>query len=152
MNPGMTAFESGPGSVEVQFLADTSALARIAHHPAVRSALSQPLELGLIAYCDVTRLEMGITARSGDEHQALGRVLASLPVAPLTAEDYDRAFEVQGMLAGSGHHRGIAIPDLLVAACAERLGLTVIHCDADFDLIAQVTGQSAQWPVDRSLL
>lgn len=152
MNPGMTAFESGPGSPEVQYLADTSSLARLAHHAAIRSALSQPLELGLIAYCDITRLEMGITARSGGEHRELGAALAALPVASVTGEDYDRAFEVQGMLAVSGRHRGIGIPDLLVAACAERMGLRVIHCDADFDLIAQATGQSAQWAVDRSLL
>lgn len=30
--------------------------------------------------------------------------------------------------------------DCLVAASALRNGLTVVHCDRDFDLIARVTG------------
>jgi hypothetical protein len=30
--------------------------------------------------------------------------------------------------------------------------LTVIHCDSDFDLIGEVTGQPMRWAVDRSLL
>ena len=31
--------------------------------------------------------------------------------------------------------------DLVVSAAAELRGLTVLHLDKDFDLIAQVTGQ-----------
>ncbi|MGH9918151.1 MAG: PIN domain nuclease, partial [Nitrososphaerales archaeon] len=41
--------------------------------------------------------------------------------------------------------RGRKVPDLLVAAAAEDRGLTVLHYDADFDLIAQVTGQPTEW-------
>jgi predicted nucleic acid-binding protein len=33
------------------------------------------------------------------------------------------------------------MPDLLIAATAELIGLTVLHCDKDFDLIATLTGQ-----------
>ncbi len=43
--------------------------------------------------------------------------------------------------------RGRKIPDLLVAAAAEELDLAVLHYDADFDLIATVTGQRCQWVV-----
>ena len=39
------------------------------------------------------------------------------------------------------------IPDLLIAAVAERNALTVLHYDKDFDLIAKVTGQSMEWVV-----
>jgi predicted nucleic acid-binding protein len=38
-------------------------------------------------------------------------------------------------------------PDLLIAAVAERNVLTVLHCDQDFDLIPQVTGQPREWAV-----
>jgi hypothetical protein len=34
---------------------------------------------------------------------------------------------------------------VIVAATAELAGLTVLHCDKDFDLIASVTGQPAEW-------
>lgn len=93
---------------------------------------------------------MGMTARSSREHEDLGDVLDRLPRARINASDYERAWEVQGLLAMSGRHRGVALPDPLVAACAERLGLTVVHCDAD--LIAEFTGQPTCWAVDRGLL
>jgi len=48
-------------------------------------------------------------------------------------------------LAAHGQHRAAGIPDLLIAAVAERAGLTIIHYDEDFDRIAGVTGQPVQW-------
>lgn len=35
----------------------------------------------------------------------------------------------------------MSIPDLIIAAAAELAGLTVLHLDKDFELIADVTGQ-----------
>ena len=147
----MTAFEIVPG-VTPSELADTSALARVRHHPGVSSALLAHLKRGLIAHCDVTRLEMGMTARNVEEHRQLGELLDAMPQVSVTADDYRRSWEVQGLLTGRGLHRGVAVPDLLVAACAERLGLEVIHCDADFDFISAVTGQPTRWAVDPKLL
>lgn len=43
--------------------------------------------------------------------------------------------------------RGRKVPDLLIAAVAEQHGRCVLHYDADFDHIAKVTGQPAQWVV-----
>jgi predicted nucleic acid-binding protein len=37
----------------------------------------------------------------------------------------------------------------VLAAVAERHGLTVLHYDADFDHVALVTGQGVQWIVPR---
>jgi predicted nucleic acid-binding protein len=48
------------------------------------------------------------------------------------------------MLADRGHHRAPSVPDLLVAAIAELAGLTVLHDDKDFDLIADLTGQQVE--------
>jgi predicted nucleic acid-binding protein len=42
-------------------------------------------------------------------------------------------------------HQCPSIPDLLIAATAESAGLTVLHLDKDFELIAEVTGQ----PIER---
>jgi len=63
-----------------------------------------------------------------------------------TADHLRRARQVQRMLAAK-HQRGRKVPDLLIAAAAESRGLTVLHYDADFDLIASVTGQSCEWVV-----
>jgi len=56
----------------------------------------------------------------------------------------DRALEVQMRLADRGHHRAPSGPDLIVAATAELAGLTVLHVDKDFELIADVTGQDLE--------
>ena len=37
------------------------------------------------------------------------------------------------------------LADVLIAAAAERAGLTVLHYDKDFDLIAGVTAQRCEW-------
>ena len=47
-------------------------------------------------------------------------------------------------LADRGHHRAPSVPDLIVAATAELAGLTVLHLDKDFELIAGVTGQNLE--------
>jgi len=45
------------------------------------------------------------------------------------------------LLADRGQHRAPSIPDLIIAATAELAGLTVLHLDKDFELIAGITGQ-----------
>lgn len=46
-------------------------------------------------------------------------------------------------------HRAVPLPDLLIAACAEQADLKVLHHDADFDRIGELTGQPTQWIVPR---
>ena len=36
------------------------------------------------------------------------------------------------------------MPDLIIAATAELAGLTVLHLDKDFEVIADLTGQPVQ--------
>jgi predicted nucleic acid-binding protein len=67
-----------------------------------------------------------------------------MPVEYLTPAIEDRALEVQLMLTGNGQHRAPSIPDLLIAATAELAGLTVLHLDKDFELIAKLTGQASE--------
>lgn len=147
---GMLA--SARGVKHPEFLADTSALSRFGHHPGVREALEPHIREANLAWTDPTRLEMGVSARDLRDHEALGSALDALTHIPMAGADFARAWEVQALLVARGQHRGVALPDLLVAACAERHGLTVIHCDADFDLIGEVTGQPMRWAVDRQLL
>lgn len=67
-----------------------------------------------------------------------------MPVEYLTPKIENRAIELQFALAERGQHRAPAIPDLLIAATAELAGLTVLHLDKDFELIAELTGQPLQ--------
>jgi hypothetical protein len=68
-----------------------------------------------------------------------------MPVEYLTPATEDRAVEVLTLLADRRQDRAPSVPDLIIAATAELAGLTVLHCDKDFDLIASVTGQPAEW-------
>lgn len=52
-------------------------------------------------------------------------------------------------LARHGKHRAVRLPDLLIAAVAERLDLCILHYDADYELIAGVTHQRTLWIVPR---
>lgn len=52
---------------------------------------------------------------------------------------------MQSRLVRTGHHRGVGLPDLLIAACAELADLEVLHYDQDHALIAAVTGQAHRW-------
>lgn len=128
------------------WLVDKSAYTRMATS-ADAGTWANRMERGLVHVAGVTRLELGYSARSGDDLQGeLSRPpLSLMPVEYLTPRIEDRAMAVQGLLAARGHHRAASVPDLLVAATAELVGLTVLHLDKDFELIADVTRQ----PVER---
>ena len=101
----------------------------------------------MVRVTTVTRLEAGYAARSGPELRAGLRQppLSSTPVEYLTPAIEDRAVDVLSLLADRGQHRAPSIPDLIIAATAELAGLTVLHLDKGFEVMAQVTGQ----PVER---
>ncbi len=61
--------------------------------------------------------------------------------------DWDRAVAVQRDLAGRSMTRAVGIPDLVIAAVAERHRVALLHYDHDFLHIAAVTGQSMEWVV-----
>jgi hypothetical protein len=124
------------------WLIDKSALVRLqASEDAAQWAAR--IERGLIRIATVTRLEVGYSARSGPDLRAELRQppLAAMPVEYQTPATEDRAIEVLTLLADRGQHRAPSIPDLIIAATAELAGLTVLHLDKDFEIIAGITGQ-----------
>ena len=128
------------------WLIDKSALVRLAASPDA-AEWAERIERGLVRIASVTRLEVGYSARSGPELRAGLRQppMSSMPVEYLTPAIEDRAVEILALLADRGQHRAPSIPDLIIAATAELAGLTVLHLDKDFEVIAAVTGQ----PVER---
>jgi predicted nucleic acid-binding protein len=129
-------------------LGDTSALARL-HHDDVAARVNPMFLGGRVATCAMIDLELLVTARDAAEHAELWFDRQLLPRAPVDEACTDRAIEVQGELAKSDRHREVPTSDLIIAAAAERAGLTVLHYDHDFDLIAAVTGQPTEWVVPR---
>jgi hypothetical protein len=110
----------------------------------------EPLLLGgRIATCGIVDLELLYSAPSPATYHELAEVLRAMPRLPVTDATVDRALEVQSLLADKAQHRSVPLPDLLIAACAEAAGLTVLHYDADYERIAKLTGQPVQWVVPR---
>ncbi len=130
-------------------LADTSALARLRHR-AVAEVLVPLVEAGLVATCAVIGFELAWATRSSGELDELRADRdAGYEWLATHDEDWRRALQVQAGLWRGGQVRSVGLPDLLVAAVAEREGVTVLHYDADYDLIAKVTGQPVRWVVPR---
>jgi hypothetical protein len=127
------------------WLIDKSALVRLGDSLEAEEWAGR-IERGLVRITTVTRLEIGYSARSAAQaRSAFGTPpISAMPVEYLTPAIEDRALEVQLMLAGEGHHRAPSIPDLLIAATAELAGLSILHLDKDFELIARFTGQASE--------
>jgi predicted nucleic acid-binding protein len=135
-----------------RYLADTSALARL-HHPAVAQVLAPLIEAGVVATCGVIEFELGwATGTSAQLDQLRTDRDAGYEWLATHDEDWRRALEVQASLWRSGRMRAVGLPDLLIAAVAERERVTVMHYDGDYNFIAQVTGQPMQWVVPRGTI
>lgn len=131
-----------------QYLADKSVLAR-AHQPAVLAVLGPLVRSGLVATCGIVESEMLFSARNLAEHDETRRRLRAFEWLTTPDEVWTRTAEVQRALTERGRHRAVPIPDLVIAATAERHGVSVLHYDADFEVIADVTGQPMRWVVPR---
>lgn len=131
------------------YLADTSAIARVAHPP-VQAELVRLGRRKLLATCVTVDLEVGYSARDAKGYRRTADLRAEgLADLPLREAIGARAREVQRQLAGRGHHRAVGVVDLLTAAIAEHYRAIVLHYDSDFDRVADVTGQQVRWIVPR---
>jgi predicted nucleic acid-binding protein len=126
-------------------LADTSVLSRLGKAP-VAAAVEPLVEAGALARTTMTDLEICFSARNQEEWSRLADALDVCAPIDIEASQFRRALAVQRLLAGAGH-RGRKVSDLLIAAAAEQHRLSVLHYDADFDLISAVTGQPVEWVV-----
>ncbi len=88
-------------------------------------------------------LELLWETRDAEEFRRRRVLLGALGHLPIGPAEWRRATDVFELLADQAplRHRRVKLPDLLVAAAAESAGVRVCHYDADFDVIASVTGQ-----------
>jgi len=128
------------------YLLDTSVITRLREPSIVRRI--EELDGAGLARAAMTDLEIGFSARNGDDWDRLSNALGAFRRVDVEAHHFDRAGQVQRALAAGGL-RGRKVPDLLIVAVAESASLTVLHYDADFDHIAAMTGQPTEWIVER---
>jgi predicted nucleic acid-binding protein len=132
-------------TTDEEWLIDKSALARLGRSVDAGLWLTR-VQRGLVRITAPTVLELSFSARAAADWHTMVEAapVALMPIESLTPQVERRAIAVQGMLADRGMHRGPSVPDLLIAATAELVGLTILHVDKDFELIAGVTGQRVE--------
>lgn len=125
------------------FIADTSA-----HHRAgdrrIREEWIAAYEQGTLLSCLVVRFELLYSARNVTEFDELDSNLGDLRSVPITASVQRAAVAAMRRLAERGQHR-VKLSDLLIAAAAQEAAVGVLHCDADFDLLATALSFESRW-------
>ena len=131
-----------------RYLIDTSAFLRLDREP-VAVTVMPLISQGGVAMCDPVLLEVMYSAAASAYDRTLAKIRGTLTIIDVDAAAGRRAVEVQHEMAGKSQHRTAKPMDLLIAACAETRGLTLLHYDKDYDEIAAVTGQPSMWVVPR---
>jgi predicted nucleic acid-binding protein len=122
---------------------DTSALILAARDQSVGADLAEALSRDDVAITEPILLEYLNGARNVPEYDRFELALRAARVVETGAGAWRRALEVHRLLAGTGagHQRSVRLVDLIVAAVAEGAAYPIVHCDADYERIASLTGQ-----------
>jgi predicted nucleic acid-binding protein len=121
-------------------LADTSAWAQLYRGEAAARLVSLFVGGGA-ATCGIVDLQVLASVTDPVEHREALEERRLFPRAPIDDVVLDRAADVQAQVGGDP----VPTTALVVAAAAERAGLVLLHHDAVFDRIAEVTGQPTEW-------
>jgi predicted nucleic acid-binding protein len=118
----------------VKYLVDTSALVRIIRHQADRR-WGNVIDRGLISICEPAVIETLMLADT-KKYAELERFIVDRYLGVTIPEGvWDLAAAIRRELAPHGAHRGLSVADLVIAATAIRLKLTVLHEDGDFETV-----------------
>jgi predicted nucleic acid-binding protein len=127
------------------YLVDTSVMAH-SDNTAVREIVVGLIADHAAATCGTLDMRAAYSARNHEELLTIAERRRSLyKTLPLTESVAERACEVQSRLAARGLHRASHVLSLMAAAVAEQHGAVMLHYNADFEVIAAVTGQAHLW-------
>lgn len=135
---------------DLGYLVDTTVLGR-AHLDRVGDQLEALARQGRMWTCRLIDLEIIYGSRARDV-PTVTRERAALPAAPIDEGVMGRAVQVAGLMADGGQHRGAKPVDLVIAAAAEAVGLSILHYDGDYDRISATTRQPTQWVAEPGTL
>lgn len=128
-------------------LVDTTVLILQWRHAAVHDWLLSAISTDRVAICEMVALEYLAGARNAADYTAIEESLRAYRWVHVEPPDWARALDVHRALSrvSPGYQRSVQAADLLIAAAAERAGLTLVHYDRDYDTIAEATGQPVRW-------
>jgi predicted nucleic acid-binding protein len=127
-------------SAWVEFLRDTKSLVCVR----VDKLLSDD-----IAICEPVRMEVLAGARDEAHLSDLRRLLARATLIPAEAIDYEEAAVLYRVCRRNGETVTKLI-DCLIASTVIRTDSSLLHCDADFDVLARHTALRIDRPRSRS--
>jgi predicted nucleic acid-binding protein len=78
--------------------------------------------------------------------------LQAFEAVAMSAELWQRARELQTLLAAGGDHRRVPPADLLIGAVAEQAEVPLVHYDRDYERIASVSALQQRWLVPHGSL
>ncbi|MBB2903185.1 hypothetical protein FHR75_004027 [Kineococcus radiotolerans] len=134
----------------MSFLLDKSAHARW-HQPPVATRLNDLLRADVLHIARPSVLEIGYSARSPQDYRdVIADLTDAMTIIELSAEISELAQDLQEHLTHQGWHRAPGPVDLLLAATAIEHGLTLLHLDKDFELIAAVSSLQQERVIPRS--
>ena len=133
---------------------DTSVWVWAGRATAVNEDLQARARAGAIATCHPVQFELLYSARNAQEYAYIRERFDRLPLIAVDHAVWERALDVNEEMARQGgmQHRQVRQPDLLIAAAAELAGIPVLHYDADYERISEITGQPTQWVRPRGSL
>lgn len=130
------------------WVVDTSVWARVGLNAEVKQALAARAETGLLAMAPPVALDVGYSARSAADWDAVQRAMAGLIVLPMGEQTYEIARDLQRDLWHNGLVRAVGCTDLLVAAVAIENNGTVVHYDRDYEFLTRIRpGFKQEWIV-----
>jgi predicted nucleic acid-binding protein len=134
-------------------IADKSAWTH-ASHARVNRHFTAALRNGQIATSPIVKLELLYSARDGESFDQLGADLSQLRDVPITRSVANTAERALRTLAHRRppQHRGVSLPDLLIAAAAQDAAVGMLHYDEDFDTLATVLDFKSRWIAPRGSL
>lgn len=137
-----------------RFIIDNSVWQR-QRQPPVRAAMDTILaatSAWSILICPPVVAEVGFSARSSRDHDAVREFLAAFPECE-THPSAALVLDVQGAIFSAGLVRAVDAVDTVIAAYAIVNDATVVHYDADFEYVARAwSGFRHRWITPRGTL
>jgi predicted nucleic acid-binding protein len=127
----------------MRYLVDSSALTRIIRRQ-VDPVWHELVQRGLLSLCEPVLAE---TLQIADTKEyAETETFLTDTYVPVTIPDgvWDLSAAIRHELAPRSAHRGLSVADLVVAATAIKLKLTVLHEDADYETVGRFVPQLRQ--------
>jgi predicted nucleic acid-binding protein len=134
----------------MKYLVDSSALIRILRRDAdpVWDAL---VHRGLLSVCEPVLAETLLIANRKDYEATEDYIAATYVPVTVPANIWDLTAVIRRELVPHGAHNAPSVADLVIAATAIRMKLTLLHEDGDFETVARFVPELQQRRISAGL-